>query len=215
MAATKSCFKETFDLFKTFTHYTEPLSWAEWMELPSDHKTAVLYVQFYDQITLAWYKLKTDATYEEEVVDEVIKYLMKNTPILEEHPERFREKYIYKIMYNAIYCKSIDPWKGQTAKISRYNNETSQYQHNESGDIVDLFQTLIGTDGDIITQLTNKMILDVMSNLSEVEYLCLSNRLHDRSEEILALNKKYALTDKEKREILDGLKIKFSFLVEV
>lgn len=214
MTNTKNCFRQTYDLFKTYTHYEKPLSWAEWMELPSDLRTAVLYVQFYDQITLAWYKLKTDATYEEEVVDEVIKYLMKNTPIIEEHPERFREKYIYKIMYNAIYCKSIDPWKGQTAKTSAYNNETSQYQHNESGDVVDLFQTLIGTNSDIMTQVTNNMILQVLSNLTEVEYMCLSNRMHDRSEDILALNKKYNLSDKQKAEVLKGLKIKFSFLVE-
>lgn len=215
MALTKNCFKETYDLFKTFTHYTRPLSYMEWMDLPSDYRTAVLYVQFYDQITLAWYKLKTDATYDEEVVDEVIKYLLKNTPIIEEDPKRFTEKYIYRIMYNAIYCKSIDPWKGQTAKTSRYNNEVSQFTTNESGDMVDLFATLIGDNYDVGSAIINKMIEETLHSLSDVEYLCLCNRLHDRSPIVDELRKEYPLTEKQRKEVLNSLKVKFSFLLEV
>lgn len=215
MTTSTNAFKETYNLFKTFTHYTRPLSYMEWMDLPSDYRTAVLYVQFYDQITLAWYKLKTDATYDEEVIDEVIKYLMKNTPIIEENPTRFSEKYIYRIMYNAIYCKSIDPWKGQTAKTSKYNNEVSQFARNDSGDMVDLFATLIGDGYDVEQVIMNRLIEETIHSLSDEEYLCLCNRLHDRSPEVEKLRAKYPLTEKQRAEILKTLKVKFSFLLEV
>lgn len=131
-------FYATKDMFTNYLSFDKPLSYDEWLATADDNKAAVLFVQFFDQITLAWYKLKTDAAIEEECVEVVLQYLMKNVPILVENPARFSPKYIYKICYNCIYCKSIDPYKGQTAKTSWYNNTTSQYvQCGE--DTLDLF----------------------------------------------------------------------------
>lgn len=139
-----SPFGATLRMFEEFIGYTEPLSYDEWMAAPEDHKVAILYVQFYDQISLAWYKLRTDAAIEEECVEEVIQYLMKNVAFLKSHPDRFKPGYIYRICYNCIYCKSIDPYKGQTAKTSWYNNTSSPYIVTGEGEELSVFDTIDG-----------------------------------------------------------------------
>ena len=139
-SAAQTPFNATKNMFRSYLNYDSdnPLSYDEWLATADDNKAAVLFVQFFDQISLAWYKLKTDAAIEEDCVETVLQYLMKNVPIIVENPSRFSPKYIYKICYNCIYCKSMDPYKGQTAKTSWYNNTTSQYvQCGE--DTLDLF----------------------------------------------------------------------------
>lgn len=122
-------FGATYKMFAEYLGYNEesPLSYDDWMKIPDDRKTAVLYVQFYPEITLAWSKTKTDAATEEAAVETVIQYLMKNTPKIENNPNRFKPGYIYKVAYNCLYCVSIDPYKGQTAAGSWYNNTQSPY----------------------------------------------------------------------------------------
>lgn len=262
-------FKETYNLLKDYTHYTKPLSYNEWLALADDYKVGVLFVQFYEQISLAWYKLKTKAAIEEECVSEVLAYLSKNvygksyqqihsqnvkkakllyatkdaskcptrvdvenlrrakalhkdevremeiqkaidlhcddvfihfittgrlmlsddalisllkpnermtdkqilkllapqeavsesdmlkwldedrlTETLKFNPattkiteKTFTPSYIYRVVSNCIYCKSIDPYNGQTAKTSWYNNTTSNIvKHGD--DVLDLFDTI-------------------------------------------------------------------------
>lgn len=144
-----NCFYTTRAMFRNYISYTKPLSFDEWMSIDDDKKAAVLYVQFFDQITLAWYKLKTDAAIEEECVSEVMMYLVKNVPIIKENPSRFKPSYIYRVCYNCIYCKSIDPYKGQTAKTSWYNNTTSNIV-KVGDDVIDLFDTLMTDEDDYI-----------------------------------------------------------------
>ena len=140
-------FYATRAMFRNYINYEKPLSYEEWLSVDDDDKAAVLYVQFFEQITLAWYKLKTKAAIEEECVSEVLMYLVKNVPIIKENPSRFKPSYIYKVAYNCIYCKSMDPYNGQTAKTSWYNNTTSQYVQS-GDDIIDIFDT-ISDDEDI------------------------------------------------------------------
>lgn len=137
----QNCFYQTRAMFRNYLNYEKPLSYEEWLSVDDDNKAAVLYVQFFEQITLAWYKLKTKAAIEEECVSEVLMYLVKNVPIIKENPSRFKPAYIYKVAYNCIYCKSMDPYNGQTAKTSWYNNTTSQYVQS-GDDIIDIFDTI-------------------------------------------------------------------------
>lgn len=138
-------FYATKSMFRNYINYERPLSYEEWLSVDDDKKAAVLYVQFFEQISLAWYKLKTKAAIEEECVSEVLMYLVKNVPIIKDNPSRFKPSYIYKVAYNCIYCKSMDPYKGQTAKTSWYNNTTSQYVQS-GDDIVDLFDTICDSE---------------------------------------------------------------------
>ena len=71
-------FRETRKLYINYLQYTKPLSYVEWVALPEDHKAAALFVQYFDQIELAWYKAKSFFTSEEDGVYTVMQYLMKN-----------------------------------------------------------------------------------------------------------------------------------------
>lgn len=138
-------FYATRNIFRNYINYERPLTFEEWSSIDDDKKAAVLYVQFFDQITLAWYKLKTDAAIEEDCVSEVLMYLIKNVPVIESNPSRFKPSYIYKVVYNCIYCKSIDPYKGQTAKTSWFNNTCSQFVQ-KGDEIVDIFDEISNTE---------------------------------------------------------------------
>lgn len=71
-------FKETYNNIVDAIGYTEPLSYDDWVALPDEHKVGALFVQFYEQIYLAWLKTRTDAAIQEECVSEVLAYLTKN-----------------------------------------------------------------------------------------------------------------------------------------
>lgn len=140
-----NAFAETRNLFMAYTHYERPLSYEEWVCAPQDSKAALLYVQYYEQITLAWYKSKSYFAVEEEGVETVLQYLMKNVPIIEQNPRRFSQSYIYQVAYNCLYCISHD----RKCDIERWERETSNITRYE-GNELDLFDTvttnLLGAD---------------------------------------------------------------------
>lgn len=121
------------------------ITYDNWTKLNDDYKAAALYVKFFDQVMMAWHRLKTPAAIEQECVSEVLMYLQKNVAKICEDNKRFTPAYIYKVCYNCIYCKSVDPYSGQTSKTSWYNNTCSNIV--EVGeDTLDLFDTLTTED---------------------------------------------------------------------
>lgn len=132
-----NAFSETRNLFIIHTGYTKPLTYEQWESTHDDDKAAVLFVQFYEQITLAWYKTKSFFALEEDGVSTVLQYLVKNVPVILKNPKRFSASYIYKVAYNCLYCISHDIKRD----IDRYENETSNIVM--SGDTeLDLFDTV-------------------------------------------------------------------------
>lgn len=136
--AQKSELYATRELFSSYVHYTHPLSFDEWLAVADDLKAAVLYCQFFEQITLAWYKLKSVYSSEADGVDEAIQYLQKNVDIIKSDSKRFTPSYIYKIMYNCLYCLCRDP--NRYKKI--YENECSNIRESSDGEY-DVFDTYI------------------------------------------------------------------------
>lgn len=134
--STKSELYATRELFISYTNYTHPLSYEEWLNVADDLKAAVLYCQFFEQITLAWYKLKSVYSSEADGVDEAIQYLQKNVDIIKNNEKRFTPAYIYKIMYNCLYCLCRDP--NRYKKI--YENECSNIQMGSEGEF-DIFDS--------------------------------------------------------------------------
>lgn len=134
-------FYETRRIFASSVPEHVPQSYESWITVPDDYKAAVLYVDFFDQITMAWYRLKTPAAVEEECVSEVLLYLQKNVEKIAQDKKRFTPAYIYRICYNCIYCKSVDPYSGQTAKNSWHNNTCSNLV-SVGDDVLDLFDTV-------------------------------------------------------------------------
>lgn len=130
-------FYTTRELFRSFTGYTHPLSFEDWQKSADDSKVAVLYCQFFDQITLAWYKLKSVYSTEEDGVSEVLQYLTKNVPLIMKDRKRFTPAYIYKVAYNCLYCLCRDPNRYKAA----YENEMSNLVENGE-DELDLFDTV-------------------------------------------------------------------------
>ena len=85
----KSPFYQTRDMFKEFIGVDTPLAYSTWMELDPDKKAAALFVNFFDQITLAWYKVKSFYAVDEDGVSTCLQYLQKNVPVIENAPNRF------------------------------------------------------------------------------------------------------------------------------
>lgn len=108
-------------LYQSYIGYKQPYTYKQWMRLDDRYKAAALYVQFFDTITLAWYKVKTPWSIEEEGIECINQYLQKNVEKIKNDKKRFRPQYIYKVAWNCLYCVCIDP----SYRKDCYNNETS------------------------------------------------------------------------------------------
>ena len=96
---------ETRNLFISYTSYVKSLSFEQWKAVPEDQKAAVLFVQFFEQICMAYNKVnRFDVLPCEDAVSIVLQYLQKNVALILEQPNRFTPAYIYKVSYNCIYC---------------------------------------------------------------------------------------------------------------
>lgn len=133
-----NAFVETKNMFRTATGYTAPLTFDQWNALPNDYKAAVLFVQFFDQITLAWYKVKSFYTEDEDGVSTILQYLQKNVPVIEEDSKRFTPTYIYRVAFNCLYCICHDIQRDK----ERWEKEMSNVIYSASGDELDLFDTV-------------------------------------------------------------------------
>ena len=106
-ALTMNIFKDTYMMFKqAIDCYSYDLSsYYEWKQLPKSMRAAGLYVQFYEQITLAYYKNKKSYPFieEETAVETVIQYLMKNVDKIIWQKSRYTPNYIYTVAFKAIY----------------------------------------------------------------------------------------------------------------
>lgn len=130
-------FKQTYNLFRGYINYSEEYSYDEWLNSPEEHKVAILYCQFYKEITLAWNKVVSIYSQDTDGVDEVVQYLMKNVDKIKNDSKRFKPQYIYTVAYNCLYCLCRDLNK----KKKIYENEYSNIvQHNDEE--LDLFDTV-------------------------------------------------------------------------
>lgn len=142
-----SAFTETKNLFAEAINYTTPLTFSQWMQLadecnPSnDMRAAALFVQFFEQITLAWYKVRSYYTLEEDGVSTVLQYLQKNVPVIAKNPKRYNAKYIYQVAFNCLYCICHD----LILERERFNRETSNLVPTSDGDL-DLFDLVADCD---------------------------------------------------------------------
>lgn len=134
-------FRATRSMFRDYLNYERPLSYEEWLAVADDQKAAVLYVQFFDQISLAWYKAKSFYAVEEDGVSTVIQYLMKNVPLIAEKKSKFSAPYIYRVAYNCLYCICHDIKRDKL----RFELETSNIQ-TYGDDEFDLFDSVSDPD---------------------------------------------------------------------
>lgn len=117
-----SQFYKTYQIYRNYVGYTKPLTYRQWLRLDDRLKVGALYCQFYNEITLAWYKVYTKWSIEEEGVECINQYLEKNVEKIKASKKRFDPRYIYKVAYNCLYCVCIDPSRNK----DRYFAETSE-----------------------------------------------------------------------------------------
>lgn len=110
---TTNAFNDTLNIFMQYIGYKEPYTYAEWCNLPQDYKCAALYVQFYQQVNLAWLKANhtkngTQIADSEDCLSIVMQYLMKNVEKIEQDEARFTPNYIYTVCHQCLmkFCKS-------------------------------------------------------------------------------------------------------------
>jgi len=144
-------FQLTYDMFHsqlTSIYDFQKIEYIDWVGIDDDLKAAALYVVFFDQVQLAWYRLKTPCAVEEDCVSEVLLYLQKNVDKIKSDSRRYTPGYVYRVCYNCIYCKSVDIAKAKTGVNAYYNNTVPNIVKVDS-DELDLFDTIVSTDNGI------------------------------------------------------------------
>lgn len=136
-------FIETKHMFENAIGVKYPLSYEGWLAVKDDLKAAALYVQFFDQITLAWNKGKSDFTSDEDGVSIVLQYLNKNVPIILNNPKKYTSKYIYRVAYNCMGCL-----RRVQREINYYNLTISNIDTDSTGKEFDLFSTIVDDKSD-------------------------------------------------------------------
>ena len=88
-------FRETYNSMREAVGYEKPLSYQEWLNLRDDYKAAWLYVQFFDQISLAWYKVSVNNIHADadNGVSEMLSYCVKNVSKIVEDQKRLKQKF--------------------------------------------------------------------------------------------------------------------------
>lgn len=136
--ATISQFQETRNIFIQYTQYVRPLTFEQWKVVPNSLKSAVLFVQFYDEICAAWHKANAyDFIDGADGVSVTMQYLEKNVSKILENPKKFAAPYIYRVAYNCQYCICHD----RKCDKERWDNETSNIA-TSGDDEYDLFDTV-------------------------------------------------------------------------
>jgi hypothetical protein len=120
-------FKEAKERYESAIGKKAPITFEEWFTLPDSHKAAALFINFYNQITLAWTKAKADFVEDEDGLSTVMQYLMKNVPIIETNPNKYSETYIYRVAYNCMGCL-----RRSKADIARYKECVSEWHSKDS-----------------------------------------------------------------------------------
>lgn len=198
-----STFYETRNLFKNYIHYTKPLSYVQWLALNDDHKAAALYVQFFNEILLAWDKAKSYDGDDDEAVETVLQYLIKNTEIIKKDPKRFRANYIYRVAYNCLYCICHD----RKCDKERREFEVSAIQCDADGDEYNLLDTFVTNAGSVECEINKQLFWAIIEDL-DVDSRALVERL-------LKSGKLPTNMSAKNQKIVAELRIKFADLVDI
>ena len=159
MGATNSL-NDTLSFFLNQITYTGPLTFDEWDALPTrDHKIAVLYIQFFDQICYAWSRARADYVDDDDLVSCVLQYLNKNVTKIENDKKRFTPAYIQTVAYNCMDC--IRCMKG---KIEKAKNEVpTVLRHTDEGDLDVL--DITGCNDEIELQYTSEEFWSIIEDM--------------------------------------------------
>lgn len=170
-----SPFHKTKKLFNDYLKIDEPLTYEAWMQLDPCDKVAALYVNFFDTITLAYWKVASPYSPEEDNVSIALQYLQKNVSIIEKDSKRYTERYIYRVMYNCLNCESLYVVRN----INKYNYETSDIYYDNNGMETSVYDTFQGKNLTTEEEFDKEEFWECISRLGEDAVIlvdCLINR---------------------------------------
>lgn len=193
-------FVETKRMFESAVGVKYPLSYEGWLAVKDDLKAIALYVQFYDAITLAWTKARSEFTPDEDGVSILMQYLIKNVPIITGDKKKYNSQYIYRVAYNCMGCL-----RRVQRDADRYNLTQSNIV-GDSDDEFDLFEKIIGDESDLVEYAEKRRY--------ETEIQCIIEALDEDSKklvEYLLGGKKLGKRVEAKKEtIMADFRIKFA-----
>lgn len=140
----KNEFSDTYNFFNdTFRGLgvAFPVSLEVWQTIPDDLKSAALFVNFYQQILMAYNRLKTPASVDAECVSEVLMYLQKNVRKIMDDPHRYTPAYIYRVSYNCLMGPAVLTYTSKTGVNGYFYNTVPNIINGDDGEL-DLFDAI-------------------------------------------------------------------------
>jgi len=160
-------FIQTRKMFREYlSGYPKNPTYEEWNNAEDDDKASLLYVVFYQEITLAWYNaiVARGVIYvsQEDGVSTVLQYLMKNVEKISADPERYSPKYIYQVCYNCLFSLGST----RTTDIQRSACEISNEYVNPADNVaINLWDLVPSEDEDLETQQTKEAIWNIIRHM--------------------------------------------------
>jgi len=155
-----SQFRTTRNLYLEYLSSFEfPLTYESWLAADDEYKAVLLFVNFFDEIELAWYKQRWSYVLEEEAVSTVNLYLIKNVEKIKADPKRFRPGYIYTVASNCIYCL-----REPLVEINRDKYEVSN-EISVGDDIVNLYDLAPSVDDSYEVKQAKEAVWDIIAKM--------------------------------------------------
>lgn len=153
-------FRTTRNLYlSTLTGFEFPLTYTAWLNADDEYKAVLLFVNFFTEIELAWYKTRFSFVDEADAVSQVSLYLVKNVDFIKADENRFTAKYIYRVAENCL--KSL-------TYIERDINREKFECSNEvelDNEVVNLYDLAPSEDDSIEVQHAKEAVWDIIAKM--------------------------------------------------
>lgn len=165
MSANNYQFIQTRNMFREYlSGYPEHPTFEEWNNASEEDKAALLFVSFYQEVTLAWYNavVSKNIVYlsQEDGISTALQHLMKNVSKISADKNRYCSKYIYRVVYNSFWGIWRTRENEKLRSACEYSNEYTD------GDVsVNLWDLVPSEDDDIETQETKEAIWNIIRHM--------------------------------------------------
>lgn len=206
-----SQFRATRNLYMEYLHDFEfPLTYDAWVNADSEYKAVLLFVNFFDQIEMAWYKERYSygPAEEEDAISEVNQYLMKNVARIEEDPKRFSPGYIYRVAANCISCVGASQ-----VNIIRNKVELSNEVAGDDNSIVNLYDLVPFEEDSYEVRQAKDAVWDIIAKMGPKAEAVVDRLINPTSSHVIARNRQandrlsdVSVSKKEYDEIVEALR---------
>lgn len=165
MSANNSQFIQTRNMFREYlSGYTNSVSYDEWKNADTEDQAALLFVVFYQEITLAWNNavVSRNIVYvsQEDGVSTVLQYLMKNVEKIMADEKRYTPQYIYQVAFNCLLALCNTRGTDQKRSSCEVSNE-----YTDGDAEVNLWDLVPSTDADPETEQIREAIWEIIRRM--------------------------------------------------